>query len=519
MSLSPISVLRRPIAKPPAALLAALDRQAISGSAPRRLAWNRLVPPWPFLVALAVFARLLAARTALLNDPDTYLHIAAGRWIIAHRALPLHDSFSHSLPNAPWAAPEWLAEVVVAAVYDAFGWSGVILIAAATIAAAVGLLMHFLLRRLPPLPALVAGLAGAALLLPHALARPHALALPLLVLWTGLLLGSRDDGRAPPFVALPIVILWANLHGSFLFGLALAGFLSLEAVFAPPRGSSRLAELRRWGGFALAAVLAALLTPHGVAGLTEPFRLMQMPALQTIFIEWRSPDFQQSPALELWLLGAVFVGFASGVRLPLTRMVLLVGLIHMALQHTRHSDLLAIAGPLAAAGPLGGRLAVLGQSRLSAALSRLTGPPGLPALVLALTMMIGLSLPIALHPVLRGDDSVTPAAALAVAERLGLSRPVFNSEAFGGYLIFRGVPPFIDGRVEMYGNDFLADDYRAESGDAPALKALLARYRIGWTLLIPQAGAVRVMDSLPGWERVYADGYAVVHRRSDAAAR
>src|SRR5207237_503378 len=82
------------------------------------------------------------------------------------------------------------------------------------------------LRRFEPLPAVIAAVAAAALLLPHCLARPHVLALPLLVLWAGLLLVARDAERPPPFMALPVMVLWANLHGSFLFGLALAAFLA-----------------------------------------------------------------------------------------------------------------------------------------------------------------------------------------------------------------------------------------------------------------------------------------------------
>ena len=85
--------------------------------------------------------------------------------------------------------------------------------------------------------------------------------------------------------------------------------------------------------------------------------------------------------------------------------------------------------------------------------------------------------------------------------------------------MFRGVPSFIDGRVEMYGNDFLAKDYQAERGDEAALRELLGRYDVAWTLLLPGAGAVGRMDRLPGWERVYADDRAVIHRRADPASR
>ena len=38
-------------------------------------------------------------------------------------------------------------------------------------------------------------------------------------------------------------------------------------------------------------------------------------------------------------------------------------------------------------------------------------------------------------------------------ERLGLAGPVLNSQPFGGYLAYRGVPTFFDGRIEMYGNE------------------------------------------------------------------
>ena len=499
-----------------------------SGSRPslgRQLSfgWDRLVPSWPLIVGLVAFGRLLAERMALLNDPDTYLHIAAGNWILAHRALPIHDPFSHTLPGANWISSEWLAEIILAAVYDYFGWGGVILLTAASVALAVALLTHFLLRRVAPLPALIAAIAATALLQPHALARPHILALPLLVLWAGLLLAARDADRPPPFAALAVMVLWANLHGSFMFGLALAAFLGGEAVVQPPALRSRWAAGRWWGGFVLAASLAALLTPYGIAGLVQPIRLMGMPVLQATFAEWASPDFHQSPALEMWILGALLIGFATGVRLPPTRLLLLLGLVHMTLQHGRHGDVLATVGPLALAASLGGavaaRVAREAPTRLTGWIARPARPPGVAAVALTLALAVVLALPTALRPIRRTDDTLTPGAALAAATRLGLSGPVFNSESFGGYLIFRGVPDFIDGRVEMYGNDFLATDYQAERGGEAALTELLARYHVGWTLLVPGAGAVGVMDHLAGWERVYADNRAVIHRRIAAEAR
>ena len=477
------------------------------------------LPSWPWLIGLLAMLRALGSPAALLHDPDTYLHIAAGRWMLARHSLPWSDPWSHSMPGAPWVPSEWLGEISLALSYEAGGWGAVIVLTAAGFALATALLAAFLLRRLPPLPAVIASLAGAMLVLPHLLARPHVLALPTLVAWCGALLAARDDERGPPWWALPVMALWANLHGSFMFGLALAGFLGGEAVLCPANGQGRLAEAKRWSLFVAAAVAAALCNPNGVAALLQPLRLVAMPALQSGFVEWAPADPVKFPALEGWLLGVVALGFALRTRPPWTRLLLLLGLFHMALAHVRHADLLGLVGALAVAAALGPALTRLLQpavgspvSRAAAALAR---PARLPACALILALALAASLPALLHPPARPGDGVTPQAALAAARRLGVTGPVFNSESYGGYLIFSGVPVFIDGRIEMYGNDFLAAYIAAEQGDGPALAKLLDRYRIAWTLLRAGSPAVAAFDRLPGWRRAYADDQAVIHVRVD----
>jgi len=74
---------------------------------------GRLVPSWPLIAGLAAFIRALAQPMAPLNDPDTYLHIAAGRWMLAHAALPVHDPFWHSLAGATWVPHEIAGRAVL----------------------------------------------------------------------------------------------------------------------------------------------------------------------------------------------------------------------------------------------------------------------------------------------------------------------------------------------------------------------------------------------------------------------
>jgi hypothetical protein len=130
----------------------------------------------------------------------------------------------------------------------------------------------------------------------------------------------------------------------------------------------------------------------------------------------------------------------------------------------------------------------------------------------ALGVMIvatGLALTRDVRPALQN----TPEAAVANAG-LAEAGPVLNDYSFGGYLIFAGIPTFIDGRGELYGGEFIARYNRDLSlADLGDFLKLLDQYKLGATLLAPDTPAVALLDRLPDWRRVYSDDVAVVHKR------
>jgi len=92
---------------------------------------------------------------------------------------------------------------------------------------------------------------------------------------------------------------------------------------------------------------------------------------------------------------------------------------------------------------------------------------------------------------------------------------VLNGYGFGGYLIWSGVRPFIDGRADMYGGDMLELYRKLYAGDPATGEAALKRYDAAWTIFRPNAEVVAALDRQPGWRRLYTDEYAVVHVRDD----
>jgi hypothetical protein len=474
----------------------------------------------PLIFALCLYALIAGHGGAVLHDPDTYLHIAVGRWIIAHRAAPYHGIFSGTMAQAPWIAHEWLGEVLLAWLFDRFGWTGLVAVTSFCAAASLAMLLRELLRSLLPVHAMIATALAVTLVIPHVLARPHVFTLPILVLWAAELVRARGEDRAPAAWLAALMALWANLHGGYLFGLGFAGLLAAEAVLLAPDWRTRRRAAGGWTFFGALAVGAALLTPYGIAGLLLPFRLTGMGFAMGQLVEWRSPDFQSFEPLELWLAVVLLVGFALGWRLPPTRLIILLLLLHMALQHRRHGELVGLVAPLLLAPALAPQLRALAAGRsagpVDRTLAELAKPASLRGAALAGAVLAVVSAAV-LHGAAVRPDVAMPAAALAAVEAAHVTGPVLNDYGFGGYLIFKGIPPFIDGRAELYGDEFIKRYVQAMLLDSDELPKLLDRNGIAWTLIAPERPAVLLLDHLPNWRRLYADEVAVVHVRTDIA--
>ncbi len=479
--------------------------------------WQSITPSWPLLIGLISLA-VLYRPERLLGDPDIYMHIAAGRYMIFHHSLPSQDPFSYSLAGAHWVVHEWLAELISAVVYNWAGWSGMAALGALCLSFSLTMMTRRLLRHFDPLPALILIFGSFMLMEPHLLVRAHLLSLPLMVIWCVELIAARDAGRRPSVWTLLVIVLWANMHGGYMFGLAFAAALGIEAVCSSS-GSGRWLKGRGWFVFVVLAAACTLINPNGLEGFLEPFRLSSMPTLQSTFSEWLSPDFQKIQPLEIWILGLIFIAFSTGSRLPFFRVVFLMGFIHISLEHARHQDIMAVAVPLLLAAPLGPQINRLTRSDPPTIISRffasVAGPSAKPAIALTAVLTIAVTILTLMHPIDRKNGAVTPLTALEAARKAHLSGPVFNSEAFGGYLIFNGIKTYIDGRIEMYGDDFLKHYVEMDKGDEAALSATLTRYGVEWTLLNPKGPVAIIMDHMPGWRLVFKDDYAAVHARID----
>jgi hypothetical protein len=461
------------------------------------------VPAWCWF-GIWAYGNLLINGSSLLKDSDTYWQIITGKWIFDHNALPRVDIYSFTRAGDPWISSSWLAQVLYAGAYELAGWAGPVILAAGSIAATFTLLAFFLGRRIPATYAVLTAFAAFVVSGGHFFARPHVLALPVMLAWVSGLLSASERREAPSFWLLPLLALWANLHGGFVFGLVLVAPFAIDALWNADRSQRRPLALR-WTVFGLGALAACCATPYGWESILAARKILGLGEMLHVIFEWMPVNFSSFGPFEACLIMLIGGALFGGVKLSPPRILLVLGLLHMALSHVRNIEIFALLIPLVVLTP------VASQFGLDGARPVKTFPAAMAAMLAAI---LGAStwayaantrfLPVA---------NQSPAAAVDVLMDRN-PKHVLNDLPFGGYLISRGVPVFVDGRAELYGEQFEMAYFRAlDLKDVNLFLDLLKTYDIDAVLLTPTTPAVTLLDHLDGWQRAYADENAVLHIR------
>lgn len=468
----------------------------------------------PLCAGAATYLFFLYVGDTLLQDSDSFWQIRIGQWILDHGAMPYTDFYSFTRTGQPWISTSWLSQVLFALSYARLDWAGPVILTAVAMALTAAILIHLLETHLEAPRAVLFAMLALVLSMNHVLARPHILALPVMVAWAGLLMAAADRRTTPSWWWLPLMALWANLHGGFVLGLALIGPMALEAVEHAEQGR-RLRLFIRWGVFGVAAMAAACCTPYGWRTLMGATNILSLGELLTVIFEWMPANFSSFTAFEGALLGLIALGYHRGLVLSAPRIFLILFLTWSALTHVRSIEAFAFLVPLVLAKPLGERWPRPARDMAMGAAWPARSVTAVAALMIMAAGWSSTALFMAHHR-FTFTMTQTPVAAVDLLEKLKAQR-IFNAYQFGGYLIARDVPVFVDGRAELYGEKFVMDFFKATEGKKPELlPRLLDEHKIDATLLVADAPGPQILDHLKGWKRIYADDIAVIHVRETA---
>jgi len=265
---------------------------------------------------------------------DVWGHLAYGRWIWSHGQLPVTEPLLPLAQGMPFVNSAWLSELIGLGVMQTLGVAGLQGLIAALIVATAAVLFQRTFQRTRSLWFAVLAVVGFLWLdwAQLAVARPQLAGL----LCFAVLL-HRLTSRSPrwwDWLLIPAMHAgWANLHGSFVMGLALlAAFVIGRSVDLVRRTGTLRAlahdqtvrRLLLW--FELSAA-ATLLNPYGLGLFVELLHVGSHPNLRAL-TEWQSLN-PRTPQGLLFLGSVVALAFAARLsprRMAAWEPLVLVGL-------------------------------------------------------------------------------------------------------------------------------------------------------------------------------------------------
>src|SRR5208283_5383038 len=580
---------------------------------PTSSALRFLVPSVRDIVFIFLFWSLLAGTLSNrpLADPDIGWHIRTGERILATHSLPRTDAFSSTMQGQPWFAWEWLYDILLGILHRACGLNGVVWLCALLVAAIFALLLWQLLQGgTGLLLAILLMLLAEAAATIHLYARPHIVSWLFSLLWFAVLnrweCWPRVAGRCSPFAVCGLpggriaigeersanseqrttsvqrcepakvprwipwffpasMLLWVNLHGGWIFGLALLGIFTFAAFvdrvrapdeFAASRASQRARAMA--SAFAVSAV-ATLVNPYGWRLHAHIYRYLGDRYLMNRIDEFRSPDFhgwsQRSFAVILVLVLVAFAGNRlSGNRVPenrgklrLSQLLVVLLAAYAGFYSSRNLPvssmlLVLVAGPILwenfaalADKPGDWHWVRNGAARISNFSDRM-GAQEMelrghlwPVVSVAFAFAINheggwLGSRQLIHA--QFDPKKVPAAAVTFLQqefqdsknkdKQPTTEPVFSTDSWGGYLIYRMYPErkvVVDDRHDLYGTDRVRQLLVLSQGES-GWRSVLKEWQIRLAVLPNDSTLANLLRELPqDWGGLYEDKVAVVFER------
>jgi hypothetical protein len=465
------------------------------------------------LVAILVLG-LFAMAARPVTDPDVWWHLKTGQLILQYHHVLHTDPYSSTRAGHAWIDHEWLAEVLMFAVYRWLGYAGLIGLFAAIIAASF-FLVYLRCEARPYFAALLTAWGAAASVSTWG-TRPQMLSLLLASIFLFVLNAGERHSHQLWWLS-PLMLVWVNLHAGYDLGLGLiALFLmgtAIDLVLGEVERTAAITQLRRLSLCLVFCIAVVPLNPNGFKMYAYPWQTLSSRAMQQYIQEWASPDFHQFLYLPLLLLILVLIAAVafSPKRLRALDILLLAVTLYGALRSVRHIPIFVLV-----VVPILSRLIhSIIQQWPEAKKDEFHSNAKLivnGVLVLAIAAFVVWRVDFVVKNQGKAEAQNFPSNAVAFLAANHPRAPILNHYNWGGYFIWKLYPQyqvFVDGRADLYGDDFLnrlADIYYIQHG----WKKEFADARVCTVVLPPDAPLIVALREQTDWQTIYLDKQAAV---------
>lgn len=461
----------------------------------------------PCIIPTLLFPILFLLTIFKMIDTDVWFHMKAGQVITETSQFIYKDIFSYTAYGREWLYHEWLFGVVSYHLYSLLGVNGLI-IGKAVLLILAFIIIYKTMRLRDVNPYLASFVLTVAVLAARFrfTERPHIFKFLFVVAFIYILDLYRLKGRNRLWLLPVIQLLWTNIHGSFILGPVIIAVYLFSEAFTEKR-----LELKGLAAILILTSLTTLINPYGLKLLFFSLGFGEKQVLASI-TEWeptRSRDFYGAFG---FLFAAGTASFVFKYKKTEVVDLIIFGIFaYLSIKAIRFTALFS----LAAAPIVAGNLQSLHTYNFRYSTIRKL------AAILSSLAIIGFFFihEFRRNPVLvfgLGQGQAFPQKAVDFLNKVRIDGNMYNSYAFGGYLIWSGYPErkvFVDGRAEVYGQEF-QNAFISGSSINKWFEAI-NRYDINYAVIAYSAGGLdpvgkRVADD-PNWVLLYWDDAARIY--------
>jgi hypothetical protein len=452
---------------------------------------------------------------------------------VSQHALPATEPLMPLSRGVPFVDLYWLSQVLGYLTYQVLGIAGILGGSSLVITATSAVMLHVCFRRTRSLWFAYLGLAAFLWFdwTTLAIVRPQLVGLlcfcVLLHRLTALRATTADWWLVPG-----LHLAWANLHGSFVMGLALlAAFVAGRAIDLLRRTGTLHSlrhdqRLRRWFLWLELSAAAALVNPYGAGLYLEVVRIGANPNVASI-TEWQMLQVREPHGL---IFAASVVALVMLYRITPRRVAAweVLTLVALAVASLCSARFLSWWGPVAAV-----LLVTHGHASLRRWCPWRAEPAPSPrsgkwsfvtaGLVWIFFAYSPLGMRVLHHQQPKLDKSVSDYTPLGAAKYLRESPPaglVFNTYEWGDYLQWAGPPGlqvFVNSHAHLVPREVWLN-YLQVIDQASGWEEVLDRYGVNTVVVDPlyRAPLIRRLKDHAAWKVGYEDRRSVVFVRKQA---
>lgn len=370
---------------------------------------------------------------------DYFWHARIGKYIFNNQKIPYIDIFSwYGIENnLHWISHEWLFEVIIHIFNLIFQNYGPFIFVSITII--INSYLIFLLSKNEfnknIFNTIIWSIFGLAVFCGKVLPRPHLLSYLFFTIQILICKKTIDNKNIKVFLLSPIItILWTNTHGGSSNLCYITPTLFLIYYLLSKKLEKKV--IKKFIFIIVSSITLILINPHGIDMLVYPYKNLTYTNMINCIDEWQSLNILSIDGFTyiLFLLISLLWMIKSNNKIKINEIFLIIPFIILGINSTKFIPYLYII------------LSYIIPKHWNK--NKFYIQENLIIYFMILTIMILLTQ-------INLNNTVINNKMINYLKKDNIK--LYNTYNLGGYLIYKDIKPFIDGRADLYANNILCD--------------------------------------------------------------